>query len=43
MHDGQFADMKSLLTDGKHGAMQGAADTLSEQQLNDLIEFVLSL
>jgi YVTN family beta-propeller protein len=43
MHDGQFPDMKSLLTDGKHDVKKGAVDQLSEQQLNDLIEFVLSL
>jgi len=43
MHDGQFPDMKSLLTDGKHDVKKGAVDQLDEQQLNDLIEFVLSL
>ena len=43
LHDGQFSDMKSLLTDGKHGMKRGDGDKLNEQQLNDLIEFVLSL
>jgi len=43
MHDGQFSDMKSLLTEGKHGAKWGNLDKLNEQQLNDLVEFVLSL
>ena len=43
MHDGQFPDMKSLLTNGKHDVKKGAVDKLSEEQLNDLIEFVLSL
>jgi len=35
--------MKSLLTEGKHGAAQGSLSSLKEEQLNDLIEFVLSL
>jgi cytochrome c peroxidase len=43
MHDGQFPNMKSLLTDGKHGMKNVAGDQLNEQQLNDLVEFVLSL
>ncbi|MBT3296531.1 MAG: cell surface protein [Verrucomicrobia bacterium] len=43
MHDGQYPDMKSLLTDGKHGAVKGDVNKLNEEQLNDLIEFVLSL
>ena len=43
LHDGQFSDLKSLLTDGKHGMKRGDVDKLNEQQLNDLIEFVLSL
>ncbi len=43
MHDGQFTDMKSLLTDGNHGAKKGSKHKLNEEQLNDLIEFVLSL
>jgi hypothetical protein len=39
MHDGRYTTMKELLTKGKHGKV----DKLSEKQIADLIEFVLSL
>jgi YVTN family beta-propeller protein len=40
MHDGQYTTMKELLTKGKHGKVDAK---LSEKQIADLIEFVLSL
>ena len=43
MHDGQYTTMKELFTRGKHGAKVGKIDHLSEQQIDDLVEFVLSL
>lgn len=47
MHDGHYTTIKQLLTEGKHGSKHGAKggdiSGLSEQQLNDLVEFVLSL
>jgi YVTN family beta-propeller protein len=43
MHDGHYPTMKELLTEGKHGQQGGDVVSLSEQELNDLIEFVLSL
>ena len=44
MHDGHFTTMKELLTVGKHGKKKGGdVDKLTEQQINDLIEYVLSL
>jgi cytochrome c peroxidase len=47
MHDGHYVTIKQLLTEGKHGAKHGPKggdiSGLSEQQLNDLVEFVLSL
>lgn len=46
MHDGHYTTMKQLLTEGKHGQKAtkgGDVASLSEQELNDLIEFVLSL
>jgi cytochrome c peroxidase len=43
-HDGHYTSVKDLLTTGKHGRTAGSElDSLSEQELNDLIEFVLSL
>lgn len=44
MHDGHYATMKELFTEGKHGKKGGGdLDKLTEEQINDLVEFVLSL
>ncbi|NUQ62342.1 MAG: beta-propeller fold lactonase family protein [Pirellulales bacterium] len=43
MHDGHWVTLKQLLTEGKHGAKGGDTSGLTEQQINDLVEFVLSL
>ena len=44
MHDGQYTTMKELFTKGKHGEKGGGpVSKLSEQQIDDLVEFVLSL
>jgi cytochrome c peroxidase len=43
MHDGHYATMRDLLEQGKHGARGSDLGSLTEQELNDLIEFVLSL
>ena len=43
MHDGRYTTLKQLFTTGKHGARSGAVDELTEQQLDDLIEYVKSL
>ena len=43
MHDGKYTTMKELLIQGKHGVQAGGADKLSAEQVEDLIEFVLSL
>jgi YVTN family beta-propeller protein len=43
LHDGHYLTMKELLKEGKHGKKQGPVDKLTEQELNDLAEFVLSL
>lgn len=43
MHDGQYTSIKKLIAEGKHGAKGGDIESLSDQQLNDLVEFVLSL
>ena len=39
MHDGKYATMKELFTKGKHGKV----DKLNGRQIDDLVEFVLSL
>ena len=43
MHDGHYASMKELFTVGKHGQTGGDVEGLSKQEINDLVEFVLSL
>ena len=43
MHDGHYTSMKELFTVGKHGKKGGDVEGLTEQEVNDLVEFVLSL
>jgi hypothetical protein len=43
MHDGHYPTLKSLFRDGQHGKFGGDVGSLSDQELNDLVEFVLSL
>jgi len=43
MHDGHYTSMKELFTVGKHGQAGGDVEGLSQQEINDLVEFVLSL
>ena len=44
MHDGHFTTMKALFTEGKHGQTGGGdVESLTDEQVNDLVEFVLSL
>jgi YVTN family beta-propeller protein len=41
LHDGRYTTVKELLLEGRHGLRRGL--NLSEQDLDDLVEFVLSL
>jgi cytochrome c peroxidase len=43
LHDGRYINMKDLFKKGKHGNMEGNLEPLNEEQLDDLIEYVLSL
>jgi len=43
MHDGHYTTLKQLMTEGKHGHKHGEVEKLTEQEINDLVEFVLSL
>jgi len=42
LHDGRYTTVKELIAKGRHGKERGNID-LSEQEINDLVEFVLSL
>lgn len=43
MHDGHFTTVKDLIAVGKHGKKGGDVEGLTEQEIKDLVEFVLSL
>jgi len=43
MHDGHYPTMKGLFKEGKHGKFGGDVESLTEKELDDLVEFVLSL
>jgi cytochrome c peroxidase len=42
-HDGRFTTVKALLVDGRHGRSRGGVGRLPRQQIDDLVQFVLSL
>jgi len=43
LHDGRYLSIKELIAEGKHGKSRGRVEELSEQEIDDLAEFVLSL
>ena len=43
LHDGRYTTVKQLLIEGKHGLGGGRLERFSEQDIDDLVEFVLSL
>jgi cytochrome c peroxidase len=43
MHDGQYLTIKELLVKGRHGLRRHGSNDLSDQEIDDLVEFVLSL
>lgn len=43
MHDGRFVKMPDVFKIGKHGDVQGDVEGLSDSQIEDLAEYVLSL
>jgi mono/diheme cytochrome c family protein len=43
LHDGRYTTVEQLLIEGKHGLGGGRRERLSEQDIDDLVEFVLSL
>ena len=43
LHDGRYRTIEELLVEGRHGLKPGQGDDLSEQEIDDLVEFVLSL
>ncbi len=43
MHDGHYTDLESLFRQGKHGATHGAVESLSHEEIEALVAFLLSL
>jgi len=43
LHDGRYTTVKELLVEGRHGLQGGRLEGLSQQDIDDLVEFVLSL
>ncbi|MDF7824852.1 hypothetical protein P4B35_12575 [Pontiellaceae bacterium B12227] len=43
LHDGRAATMRDVFAEFKHGDKHGGISGLSEKELNDLVEYVLSL
>jgi YVTN family beta-propeller protein len=43
LHDGRYTTVRELLVKGRHGLAGGRLEALNEQELQDLVEFVLSL
>lgn len=43
LHDGRYITIKELIVKGKHVNTDGRLDQLSEEEIDDLVEYVLSL
>lgn len=43
LHDGRYIGMKELFTKGEHGDVEGGTVGLTDEQIDDLVEYVLSL
>jgi len=43
LHDGRYVKMRDVFAIGMHGDVSGDVDTLTDQELDDLTEYVLSL
>jgi len=43
LHDGRYLTIKDLIAEGKHGRSRGRVDLLSPEEVDDLVEFVMSL
>ncbi len=43
LHDGRCITVRDLIAQGKHGKSRGRVDELSDGEIDDLVEFVLSL
>ncbi len=43
LHDGRYVELKEVFTEGVHGDVMGAVGDMTDEQIEDLVEYVLSL
>ena len=43
LHDGRYPTVKELLVEGRHGLKRGPGNSLTVEEIDELVEFVLSL
>jgi YVTN family beta-propeller protein len=43
LHDGRYLTLEQVFTEGRHGLPRGPGNELTEEEIRDLVEFVLSL
>jgi hypothetical protein len=43
LHDGRYTTIRQLLVEGRHGLDHLPSDALDTQEIDDLVDFVLSL
>jgi len=43
LHDGRYESVRQVLIEGRHGLKDKVFEALSKRQIEDLVEFVLSL
>jgi hypothetical protein len=43
MHDGHYVKLRDVFAEGSHGDVLGDVSALSDQELDDLVEYLLSL
>ena len=43
MHDGRYRTVKEIFTQDKHGAIYGSFSRLSDRDIDNMVEFLLSL
>ncbi|MDO4586580.1 MAG: c-type cytochrome [Planctomycetia bacterium] len=43
MHDGRYVDMRDVFKEGNHGDVYGDISEMTDQEIDDLVEYVMSL
>ena len=43
LHDGRYVNMRDVFKHGRHGDVAGDVNGLTDEQIDDLVEYILSL